>query len=266
MSKIIGVIEDKMIGICGWKSGYEEGTDLQHIHITPAVTVNDFNNNKLEGLKFKGKSISKILDYINTFEFASSKISERDQYWLEEIEMGDVFTFDLLINVLEVPVGNEDEDDYCRDKKTEIVYDIDNATYSNIRKYKDNESVDRIIKLALQNANQYRFKYSIPKTREELNELLNKMEEDKLPKITADMYIQWRQACPDNVFIESECDKFFEGNYEFSIEEQHVALFELSALGYLQHAPLPLDMDLPCYFKNLLDKTDYFTNCRKCLY
>lgn len=266
MSKIIGVIEDKMIGICGWKSGYEEGTDLQHIHITPAITVNDFNNNKLEGPKFKGKSISKILDYINTFEFASSKISERDQYWLEEIEMGDVFTFDLLINVLEVPVGNEDEDDYCRDKKTEIVYDIDNATYSNIRKYKDNESVDRIIKLALQNVNQYRFKYSIPKTREELNELLNKMEQDKLPKITADMYIQWRQACPDNVFIESECDKFFEGNYEFSIEEQHVALFELSALGYLQHAPLPLDIDLPCYFKNLLNKIDYFTNCRKCLY
>lgn len=266
MSKIIGVIEDKMIGICGWKSGYEEGTDLQHIHITPAVTVNDFNNNKLEGLKFKGKSISKSLDYINTFEFASSKISERDQYRLEEIEMGDVFTFDLLINVLEVPVGNEDENDYCSDKKTEIVYDIDNATYSNIRKYKDNESADRIIKLSLQNANQYRFKYDIPKTRDELNELLNKMEEDKLPKLTADMYIQWRQACHDNVFIESECDKFFEGNYEFSIEEQHVALFELSALGYLQHAPLPLDMDLPGYFKNLLNKIDYFTNCRKCLY
>lgn len=265
MSKIIGVIEDKMIGICGWKSGYEEGTDLQHIHITPAVTINDFNN-KLEGLKFKGISISKILDYINTFEFASSKISERDQNRLEKIETGDVFTFDISLNVLEVPVGNEGEDDYCRDKKTEIVYDIDNATYSNIRKYKDNEPVDRIIKLSLQNANQYRFKYDIPKTRDELNELLNKMEEDKLPKITADLYIQWRQACPDSVFIESECYKFFEENYEFSFEELDVALFELSALGYLQHAPLPLDMDLPGYFKNLLDKIDYFANCRKCLY
>ena len=57
MSKIIGIIEDKMIGICGWKSGFVEGTDLQHIHITPAVTVNDFNKNQLEGLKFNGKSI-----------------------------------------------------------------------------------------------------------------------------------------------------------------------------------------------------------------
>lgn len=267
MSKIIGIIEDKMVGICGWKGGYKEGTDLQHIHITPAVTVNDFNNNKLEGLKFKGKSISKSLDYINTFEFASSKISERDQNRLEEIETGDVFTFDISINVLEVPVDNEDEDDYCSNKKTEIVYDIDNATYSNIRKYIDNEPADRIIKLSLQNANQYRFKYDVPKTRDALNELLNKMEEDKLPKLTADMYIQWRQACPDNVFIESECDKFFcENNYEYSLEDQHVALFELSALGYLQHAPLPLDMDLPGYFKNLLNRTDYFTNCRKCLY
>lgn len=267
MSKIIGVIEDKMVGICGWKGGYKEGTDLQHIHITPAVTVNDYNNNKLEGLKFKGKSISKSLDYITTFEFASSKISERDQNRLEEIETGDVFTFDISVNVLEVSVDNEDEDDYCSEKKTEIVYDIDNATYSNIRKYKNNEPVDRIIKLALQNANQYRFKYDIPKTRDELNELLNKMEEDKLPKLTADMYIQWRQACPDDVFIESECDKFFcENNYEYSPEEQHVALFELSALGYLKHVPLPLDMDLPGYFKNLLNRTDYFTNCRKCLY
>ncbi len=266
MSKIIGVMEDKMIGICGWKSSYVEGTDLQHIHITPAVTVNDFNKNQLEGLKFNGKSISKSFDYITTFEFASSKISERDQYRLEEIEMGDVFTFDISINVLEVPVGNEDEDDYCNEKKTEIVYDIDNAKYSNIRKYKDNESADRIIKLSLLNANQYRFKYGIPKTRDELNELLRKREEDKLSKITADLYIQWRQACPDNVFIESECYKFFERNYEFSFEELDVALFELSALGYLKHVPLPLDMDLPGYFKNLLNKTDYFTNCRKCLY
>lgn len=152
------------------------------IKVIPAIPLRDFYNKHLEGIR--GMNIGKHFDYINTFQIASTKMTKTDRLILKELEIGDVFTFDISINILSSIDRNEGSNT-CRE-----IPDIKNCLYSNLRKYRDNDCIDRIVTTALQNADRYSFNYNAPRTFRELKALVNKMSEDNLSEATADMYTQ----------------------------------------------------------------------------
>ena len=256
MLKITNIINENMIGVCGDKTCCIEGSDLMQIKVIPAIPLRDFYNKHLEGIR--GMNIGKHFDYINTFQIASTKMTKTDRLILKELEIGDVFTFDISINILSSIDSNEGSNT-CRE-----IPDIKNCLYSNLRKYRDNDCIDRIVTTALQNADRYSFNYNAPRTFKELKALVNKMSEDNLSEATADMYTQWQYVCLDNDFTNFDFDNYF--YYNQDLVERDNALFELSALGYFKHNPIPLNLDLPKYFKNVIDKTHYLDFDRKCLF